>query len=324
MGDDTLNDPGPEHLAPLNDAELVLWERFLAQESNAGDEAQIGTSDARRSTGDQASGPSRQSSAGSRAPADPSHSAAVVPTAVRRALTPVGEAPTVDAHAMLARLRARLATNDPTAWTLRPGRFAAHGRRFAAAAAWAAAAGITILALAQPRDAATRSIRLGLRDTGTYRAGPEERIRVRLPDGTDVIAGPNTSVRVWGPGDRRSVTVQGEAFVDADRDTVHRLVVRAGNAFLQNVGARFAVHTDSDNKEVRIAVAAGVVLAGDSGAPWQSARVLMRGTVGVISAHGLTRTFRPADLDDAMVWEHGGPRLGRDQMRDELPRANGV
>ena len=52
---------------------------------------------------------------------------------------------------------------------------------------------------------------------------------------------------------------------------------------MQNVGARFAVHTDSDNKEVRIAVAAGVVLAGDSGAPWQSARVLMRGTVGVIS-----------------------------------------
>ena len=112
--------------------------------------------------------------------------------------------------------------------------------------------------------------------------------------------------------------------MDANRDTVHRLVVRAGNAFLQNVGARFAVRTDSDNKEVRIAVATGIVLAGDTGAPWQSGRVLTRGTVGVVSTLGITRTFRPADLDDAMVWEHGGPRLGRDQLRDELPRLDGA
>jgi ferric-dicitrate binding protein FerR (iron transport regulator) len=304
MGDDALNDPGPGHAAPTDAAELAVWERFLSLESGAADDAQI--------------------DAWSKAPGDASDSAAVVRTAVLHALTPIGEVPTVDAHAMLARLRARLATNDSAVRTFRPARFAAHARRLAAAAAWAAAAGITIAALAQPRDVATRSIQLGRGDTGTYLAGPEERLRVRMPDGTDVIAGPNSSVRVSGPRDRRSVTVKGEAFVDANRDTVHRLVVRAGNAFLQNVGARFAVRTDSDNKEVRIAVATGIVLAGDTGAPWQSGRVLTRGTVGVVSTLGITRTFRPADLDDAMVWEHGGPRLGRDQLRDELPRLDGA
>ncbi len=303
MGDDTLNDPGPGHPDPVDAAELALWERFLSQESNV-DDARV---DAR-----------------SKAPGDASDSAAGVPTVVLQALTPMGQVPSVDAHAMLARLRARLATNDSTVLALRPARFAAHGRRLAAAAGWAAAAGIMIMALAQPRDAATRSIQLGLRDTGTYQAGPAERLRMRLPDGTEVIAGPNTSVRISGPSDRRSVYVHGEAYVDANRDTVHRLIVRAGNAFLQNVGARFAVRTDSDNKEVRIAVATGVVLAGDTGAPWQSGRVLTRGAVGVVSALGTTRTFRPVDLDDAMIWEHGGPRLGRDQLRDELPRLDGA
>ncbi len=304
MGDDTLNDPGPGHPAPGDDAELALWERFLSQESSAADDARI--------------------DAWSKAPGDASDSAAFVRTAVLQALAPMGEAPTVDAHAMLARLRARLGTSDSVVRTFRPAGFAAHARRLAAAAAWAAAASITIVALAQPRDAATRSIQLGLRDTGTYQAGPAERLRMRLPDGTEVVAGPNTSVRISGPSDRRSLYVHGEAYVDANRDTVHRLIVCAGNAFLQNVGARFAVRTDSDNKEVRIAVATGVVLAGDTGAPWQSGRVLTRGTVGVVSALGTTRTFRPVDLDDAMVWEHGGPRLGRDQLRDELPRLDGA
>ena len=304
MGDDTPNDPTPKRLPRVDDPELAIWERFLAQESSPTDEAVVD----RRVKSE----------------AGPARSARDVRVAVLDGLSPTGVAPTVDAHAMLARLRGRRAGDASPTPTHPSVPVAVRGRRFAAAAAWSAAAAIAIIALAQPGDGATRSIQLGPRDTGVYQAGPAERLRVRLPDGTEVIAGPRTSVRISGLNDRRSVYVRGEAYVDADRDTVHRLVVRAGNAFLRNVGARFAVRTDSENKEVRIAVATGVVLAGDTGAPWQSEHVLTRGTVGVVSALGTARTFRPADIDDAMIWEHGGPRLGRDQLRDELPRLDGA
>jgi ferric-dicitrate binding protein FerR (iron transport regulator) len=145
---------------------------------------------------------------------------------------------------------------------------------------------------------------------------------MRLADGSEVVAAPNTTVRISGPTDRRSVYVRGEAYVDANQAGGHALLVRAGNAVVENVGARFAIRTDSDDKEVRIAVATGLVLAGDSGAPWRTARVLTRGTFGVVSARGPTRTFRPADPDDVLVWEAGGVHWGRDQLRDELPRVS--
>jgi ferric-dicitrate binding protein FerR (iron transport regulator) len=304
MSDEIPHDPAPTGLPRVDEGELASWERFFARESSPRDEEIVG--------------------ARVKAEAGPAKSATDVRAAVLEALSPVAAAPTVDAHAMLARLRARRASNASLVLPRGSVPFAARGRRFATAAAWSAVAAIAIITLAQPGDGATRSIQLGPRDTGTYQAGPGQRLRVRLPDGTEVIAGPRTTVRISGPTDRRSVYVRGEAYVDADRDTVHRLIVRAGNAFLQNVGARFAVRTDSDNKEVRIAVATGVVLAADTGAPWQSGHVLTRGTVGVISALGNARTFRPADLNDAMIWEDGGPRLGRDQLRDELPRLDGA
>jgi ferric-dicitrate binding protein FerR (iron transport regulator) len=301
MGDDTTQIPEPESSGRADDTELALWERFLAGESTVADDALI-----------------RALSAGTDEGGD---RAAIGRRAVLGALTPPGAPPTVDARAMLQRLRARRAASADAEVLPLPVPHVTHRvRRIAAATAWATAAAIMILAVTRPTALATRSIRLGLGDTGTYQAGPAERLRMRLPDGTEVLAAPNTSVRVSGPSDNRSVTVHGEAYVDANRDTVHRLIVRAGNAFLENVGARFAVRTDSDHREVRIAVATGVVLAGDTGAPWQAGRVLTRGTVGVVSAHGATRTFHPTDPGDAMVWEHGGPQLGRDQMRDELPR----
>lgn len=301
--------PGPD------DAELALWDRFLAGEASDADEATI-----------------RRWSAASRSTKLPPAS---VRQAVRVALAPAGDPPAVDAMVMLARLRTRLAqASDPCAgtspprygfddtniWATSASPVPPARRAAVTTVAWATAAAITIMTATHVSDAATRWVRLGPRDTGSYQAGPYERLHMRLPDGTEVVAAPNTTVRISGPSDRRSMYVRGEAYVDANRDESRSLLVHAGNAVLENVGARFAIRTDSDGKEVRIAVATGVVLAGDSGAPWQTARVLTRGTFGVVSARGPTRMFRPTDPDDAVVWEAGGVHWGRDQLRDELPR----
>jgi len=186
--------------------------------------------------------------------------------------------------------------------------------------AWATAAVVTIVASTNPGAGAIRSIHLGLLDTGTYRTGPDERLHVRFVDGTEIAAAPNTSVRIVGPSDHRSIYVAGEAYVDADGDAAQPVVVHAANALVQNAGARFDVRTDTDAKEVRIAVATGVVLAGDSGAPWQSGRILTHGTLGVVSARGVTRAFRPTDPGDALVWGGGGLRFDPERLRDALPR----
>jgi ferric-dicitrate binding protein FerR (iron transport regulator) len=306
MADDTSVNRGPVKPPAPDEAELALWERFLAGESSYADEAVI----------------RRWSADGSRTEV----SSASVRQALHEALSLAGDPPTVDIAAMLGRLRKRLA-QEPAAAALHRVN-APHDRRqrvrrvVATTVAWATAAAIIVLATARGSDASTQWVRLGPRDTGTYRAGPYERLHMRLADGSDVVVAPNTTVRISGPTDRQSLYVRGEAYVDSKQDDGRSLLVHAANAVLENAGARFAIRTDSDDKEVRIAVETGVVLAGDSGAPWQTARVLTRGTFGVVPARGPTRTFRPADPDDALVWEAGGVHWGRDQLRDELPRVS--
>jgi ferric-dicitrate binding protein FerR (iron transport regulator) len=301
-----MDDHGPSDRPfgeiPLDASELALWERFLAGEATAADEARIGA---------------WAETAGPDVPYVES-----VRRAVWLAASPTeGAPPAVDAPAMLRSLRARLdlAARSPgvvPAVRARPSGV----RRALATAAWVAAAGVMVIVTTHTQAAATRLIHLGLDDTGTYRTGPDERLRVRFPSGTEVAAAPNTSLRVAGPRDQRSVYVRGEAYVDAQGDAGQPVVVHAANVVLENAGARFEVRTDTDAKEVRIAVATGVVLAGDSGAPWRSGRILTPGTVGVVSALGATRAFRPHDPDDAMVWERGAGRFDPERLRDALPR----
>lgn len=285
---------------PIDSAELALWERFLAGTATAQDAAQI--------------------RAWAGASAAQETSARSVRQTVRAVLTDAdGAAPAVDAHAMLDRLQSRLAIG--AAQAAAPARIARREmRRVAITVTWAAAAAIAWLAVSRTAGSAADALELGPRDTGTYHADAHRPLHLRLPDGTEVAAAPSTSIRISARGDRRAVSVRGEAYLDTRRADRTPLLVRAGNAVLEDLGARFAVHTDSDTREVRIAVATGTVLAGDSGAPWSEERVLTRGTMGVVSARGTTRTFQLRDPDAALVWERGGPRLGPEQMRDELPR----
>jgi transmembrane sensor len=300
MGDKTPCDPQSGDHPDGDGAELALWERFLASETTAADEAQIRAWSGAPGSIDQVAERVRRAVWEIEAAAD----------------TPVA----VDAPAMLARLRSRLSLEHRSSPVSVAAPAAPPQRlRRLAAAVWAAAAVVTVVALAHPGGIATRSIHLGLRDTGSYQTGPDERLDVRLSDGTEVSAAPNTSVRIVGPNDHRAVYVRGEAYVDATDDGMHPVIVHAANALVENAGARFAVRTDSDRREVRIAVATGVVLAGDSGAPWQSGRILTRGTLGLVSARGTTRAFRSSDPDDALVWEAGGPRFDPQRLRDALP-----
>jgi len=279
----------PEEQGAPDAAELALWERFLAGASTAADEISI-----------------RSWSAGG-----PANAEAVRRAAVAAVSGPA--APEVDVAAMLRELRRR------GYGEARPRSAGGRRRRqLAAAIGWAAAAAAVILT-ARVGQATVRSVRVGVRDTGTYRTGPGERLRVDFEDGAEIAAAPNSSVRVSGPSGRRSIYLSGTAYVDGRRASGRSMIVHARNAVVQTVGGRFTVRTDSDAREVRIAVATGVVLAGDSEASWRGARLVTDGALGVVSAQGDMRWFRSSDPDDALVWESTGARFDRARLRDALP-----
>jgi ferric-dicitrate binding protein FerR (iron transport regulator) len=228
-----------------------------------------------------------------------------------------------DPQAFLGRLEDRLAIG----WSAgRSSLFTPAVRRRAVIPAWIAgamAAGIVMLmATGGARGAnADREVRLGPQDTGTFRTARGERLHLRLAEGTQVAIAPGSAVRVGAPTDRygRDVYVTGEAYFDVANDPVRVLTVHAANAVMRDAGARFAVHTDTGAGEVRVVVASGVLMLGDSGRSWRTAHILTRGALGVVSSSGGTRARRARSANDAMVWEAGAARFDPDRLRDALP-----
>jgi ferric-dicitrate binding protein FerR (iron transport regulator) len=246
-----------------------------------------------------------------------STSAADLRSAVQAALAGQATPPTVDPDAIVARLRARLMLDGPA--SIAPHQPVARHRslrRTGVALAWATAAAVMITATTQSGGHNIRSVRLGIDDTGSYHTGPGQRLRVQFSDGVELAAAPNTSVRVGRSGGYRALFLRGAVYIDAHDDSSSPLIVHAANALVENAGARFSVLTDPESREVRIAVASGVVLAGDSGAPWHEGHVLTGGTLGIVRSLGATETFRSGDPDDAVLWE----AVARQRFAvDELP-----
>lgn len=307
MADDTPSDrrssPPSDHPAPPEIPDLVAWERFLAGDGSAAEDA-----DVRRWAA---------SVTGSGLTADEMRADA------HAELADSAPSPGFDPEVFLRRLENRLAIRGSPGW---PSRSMGASPRRTAIAAWiagAAAAGIVMLvAVGSSRGVnADRSLRLGLQDTGTFRTGRGERLRLRLPEGTEVALAPGSAVRVGAPTERyrRDLYVSGEAFFDVSGDPARLLTVHAANAVMRDAGARFGVHTDTGAGEVRVVVASGVLMLGDSGRSWGTARILTRGALGVVSSSGGTRARRARNSSDAMVWEAGAARFDPDRIRDALP-----
>ena len=307
MTDDTSRDSGStppsDHPASPEGPDLVAWERFLANDGSADED-----SDVRRWAA---------SITGSVRSADEMRADA------HAALAGSDPLPSFDPPAFLGRLEGRLAIGGLAS---RSSLFSPAARRRAVIPAWiagAVAAGVVMLmAIGGSRAAnADRVVRLGPQDTGTFRTARGERLRLRLAEGTQVAIAPGSAVRVGAPTDRygRDVYVTGEAYFDVANDPARVLTVHAANAVMRDAGARFAVHTDTGAGEVRVVVASGVLMLGDSGRSWGTATILTRGALGVVFPSGGTRAGRARNSNDAMMWEAGAARFDPDRIRDALP-----
>jgi transmembrane sensor len=83
---------------------------------------------------------------------------------------------------------------------------------------------------------------------------------VRLADGTSVVLGPSSRMRLAAAygGRARELTLDGQAFFDVVHDDARPFVVRTSSAVLRDVGTSFSVLSDVE-RGTRVAVTSGAV-----------------------------------------------------------------
>jgi transmembrane sensor len=126
---------------------------------------------------------------------------------------------------------------------------------------------------------------------------------IRLSDGTRVILGPLSSIKVASAYgiERRNIEVKGDAYLEVIHDAGKPFTVHADGAVIQDLGTTFAVRTDAA-EGVAVSVAEGSVsLQGvNTGRP---ARVVLKpGERGVVSTDGRISTEHTSP--DDMAWLH--------------------
>jgi transmembrane sensor len=138
-----------------------------------------------------------------------------------------------------------------------------------------------------------------------FSTGVGQRDSVRLPDGTRVILGPDSRLTLddgYGDG-ARDVHLQGEALFDVPHDDARPFTVRAGGAWVRDIGTTFTVQADS-GAGVRVVVTAGAVALGAAEEREDAAVVLRQGDRGTLAA-GRIEAERSAATEDDVAWTQG-------------------
>jgi transmembrane sensor len=129
---------------------------------------------------------------------------------------------------------------------------------------------------------------------------------IRLSDGTNVVLGPLSSLKMPGDyGERtRVIEVRGDAWFDVVHDTTRPFSVRAGNAIITDVGTKFAVSTDAA-EGVAVTVSEGVVSLRQVNTPALDGVLLRAGDNGLLGLDGQASAQRGAANDDDIAWMKG-------------------
>lgn len=138
-----------------------------------------------------------------------------------------------------------------------------------------------------------------------YVTGVGERDSVRLSDGTTVILGPDSRLTLGMDYGReaRHVELRGEALFDVPHDDARPFTVRAGGAWVRDLGTTFSVQADSA-AGVRVVVTQGAVALGTAKAREDEAVVLRQGDRGTLAA-GRIQAERAVATEDDVAWTQG-------------------
>jgi transmembrane sensor len=140
---------------------------------------------------------------------------------------------------------------------------------------------------------------------------------IRLADGTQVVLGPGSSLRLAsGFGSAtREMTLDGDAYFDVVHNAKIPFVVRTAHATLRDVGTSFAVHTDSSSG-TRVSVTAGAVDLVAALLPTGPRAVLRAGDRALVRGTNV-RIERGVVPGDELAWTRG-VLVFRDAPIDEV------
>jgi transmembrane sensor len=127
-----------------------------------------------------------------------------------------------------------------------------------------------------------------------------------LPDGSQVILGPLSSVRLKsGYGETgREVEVRGDAWFDVVHDDSKPFTVTAGEATIVDLGTKFTVRSDAADG-VAVSVTEGSVSLRPANVPAPQGVILKAGDNGVVQKNGQVVARRGTLSDDDTAWMSG-------------------
>jgi transmembrane sensor len=132
-----------------------------------------------------------------------------------------------------------------------------------------------------------------------------QRLRLTLPDGSGVMLGPESVLRIaagYGAG-AREVELTGDGYFTVTHDAARPFRVRAANGVIRDLGTRFVVRARRGEPGVRVVVAEGSVALGRAASA--DSVVLSRADLGDITASGELSRQRGVALGPWLAWTEG-------------------
>ncbi len=139
-----------------------------------------------------------------------------------------------------------------------------------------------------------------------FATGVGARDSMTLADGSSVILGPLSSIKIDADFDNRtrSVEVRGDAFFKVVHNAAKPFTVRAGNATIVDVGTQFTVNLDA-TEGVTVAVLEGSVALQQVNGPRSPGVILKAGDKGLLRPGSDALIRRGAVTDDDAAWLKG-------------------
>jgi transmembrane sensor len=157
--------------------------------------------------------------------------------------------------------------------------------------------------------------------TQAYATGAGERTALRLGDGSRIVLGPESRVRLPArfPPDLRAVQLEGAAYFEVAPDPGRPFEVRAGGTLTRVLGTRFVVRAYAGDPGVEVGVAEGRVSVRSAASPEAEPLELRENQVARVDSVGNARVLQETGLAPLLGWL-SGRLVFRDRPLHEIAR----